>query len=409
MKRRVAITGIGMISALGLTVRENWSAMREGRPAIGEIRTVDVSTLRFRNGAEIRGFSPSNHFSEEDLSIFLRFTQLAVCSAREAVEDSGIEWSRKLKENTAVVLGAGLTQLMELNPEEKFHPLTGVRVMANAAVSAISIGMGLLGPAYALTSACASSNHALGLAMRMVRSGEVEAALAGGSEAPFCKTHLKAWDAMRAIDPDTCRPFSKGRRGTVLGEGAAVLVLEPLEAAEARGAKIYAEISGFGMSADAYHILRPSGDGAVRAMRAALEDADLPAEQVGYINAHGTGTQLNDAIETRAIRDVFGKHADRLAVSSTKSMHGHALGASGALEAVATVLALSTGTLPPTANFLGPDSECDLDVIPNVARERKVAAALSNSFGFGGLNAVLAFRAKGAYGRTAQERLEVNV
>ncbi len=225
----------------------------------------------------------------------------------------------------------------------------------------------------------------------MVRSGAVDLAITGGSEAVFSMGFLKAWEAMRVVSPDTCRPFSRDRRGLILGEGGAMLVLEPLEHARARGAKIYGEIAGFGMSSDAHHITQPSAEGAVRAMRWALDDASLAPEQIGYINAHGTATQANDTTETLAIRNVFGEHADRLAVSSTKSMHGHALGAAGAIEAAATLLALRCGTLPPTANYTTPDPTCDLDVIPNEARKVEVGAALSNSFAFGGLNAVLAF------------------
>jgi nodulation protein E len=227
----------------------------------------------------------------------------------------------------------------------------------------------------------------------MVRSGEIELAITGGSEAPFSLGLLKAWEAMRVVSPDTCRPFSKDRRGMILGEGGAMLVLEPLDAARARGARIYAEIAGLGMSSDAHHITQPSVEGPARAMLAALGNAGLHPEQVGYINAHGTGTPGNDRTETLAIRRVFGTHADHLAVSSTKSAHGHALGAAGALEAVATILALREGILPPTANFTEPDPECDLDVVPNQARPASVECALSNSFAFGGLNAVLAFRA----------------
>ena len=226
----------------------------------------------------------------------------------------------------------------------------------------------------------------------MVRHGLAELAITGGSEAPFSMGLLKAWEALRVVSPDTCRPFSKDRRGLILGEGGAMLVLEPLEAAVARGARIYAELTGFGMSSDAHHITQPSTEGPTRAMRSALADASLHAEQIGYINAHGTGTLTNDPIETRAVRAVFGSHSDRLAVSSTKSMHGHSLGAAGAMEAVATALALSNGVLPPTANFTEPDPECDLDVVPNTARRAEVEYALSNSFAFGGLNAVLAFR-----------------
>jgi nodulation protein E len=226
----------------------------------------------------------------------------------------------------------------------------------------------------------------------MVRNGDVEMAIAGGSEAPFSFGLLKAWEAMRVVSPDTCRPFCKDRRGMILGEGGAMLVLEPFDAAQARGARIYAEICGLGMSSDAHHLTQPSAEGAARAMRAALAEARFAPEQVGYINAHGTATAGNDPMETRAIHAVFGDHAAKLAVSSTKSMHGHALGAAGAIEAVATILALHEGFLPPTANFTEADPECDLDYVPNISRSIQVECALSNSFAFGGLNAVLAFR-----------------
>jgi nodulation protein E len=252
---------------------------------------------------------------------------------------------------------------------------------------------GTTGPAYTISTACSSANHAIGQAFWMIRGGAAEMAIAGGSEAPFSLGFLKAWESLRIVSPDTCRPFSKDRSGLILGEGGAMLLLEPLDAAKARGAAIYGEIAGFGMSADAHHITQPSLEGPVRAMRAALQDAGLAPDQIGYINAHGTGTASNDATETRAIRELFGLHANHLVVSSTKSMHGHALGAAGALEAVCTVLALREGLIPPTINFTAPDPECDLDVVPNVARKAQVQCALSNSFAFGGLNAVLAFRA----------------
>jgi nodulation protein E len=264
--------------------------------------------------------------------------------------------------------------------------------MGNAGASQISIEFGITGPSYNISTACSSSNHAIGQAYWMVRGGGAEIAITGGSEAIFSLGFLKAWEAMRVVSPDTCRPFSKDRTGMILGEGGAMLVLEPLERAVARGARIYAEVIGFGMSADASHITLPSAEGASRAMRGALRDAGIAAEQVGYINAHGTATQANDPTETAAIRAVFGAHADKLAVSSTKSMHGHALGAAGALEAIATVLALRNGVLPPTANYREADPECDLDVIPNESRKADIEMAISNSFAFGGLNAVLAFR-----------------
>jgi nodulation protein E len=272
------------------------------------------------------------------------------------------------------------------------NPLTIPRTMENAAASRISLETGVVGPTYTVSTACSSANHAIGQAFWMVRTGTARAAIAGGSEAVFSLGFLKAWEAMRVVSPDTCRPFSKDRRGLILGEGGAMLVLERLEEARARGAKIFGEIIGFGMSSDAFHITQPSPEGAARAMRSAISDSGLQPEDIGYINAHGTATQANDATETAAIRKVFGVHADRLAVSSTKSMHGHTLGAAGAIEAVATLLSLCNGVLPPTANFTAPDPACDLDVIPNQVRQQQVECALSNSFAFGGLNAVLAFR-----------------
>jgi nodulation protein E len=270
--------------------------------------------------------------------------------------------------------------------------------MGNAAASRISMEHGITGPVYNVSTACSSSNHAIGQAFWMVRSGASELAITGGAEAIFSLGFLKAWEAMRVVSPDTCRPFSKDRRGLILGEGAAMLVLEPLDAAVARGATIYGEITGFGMSSDAHHITQPSPEGAARAMRAALADARIGAGEVDYINAHGTGTAANDCTETAAIRCVFGQHAGNLAVSSTKSMHGHALGAAGAMEAVATVLALRHELLPPTANYTTPDPECDLDVIPNEPRKAAAEYALSNSFAFGGLNAVLVFHKAGRNG-----------
>jgi nodulation protein E len=318
------------------------------------------------------------------------------------MRDSGVTLKPELRENAAIITGSGLggqstlgAGLAKLYLGERLPfdgPLFIPRAMANAGASHVSMEFGITGPAYTVSTACCSANHAIGQAFRMVRDGDVELAIAGGSEAPFGFGLLKAFEAMRVISPDTCRPFSKGRKGFVLGEGGAMLVLEPLDAAKARRATIHAEMVGFGMSSDAQHLTQLSTDGPARAMRAALRDAGIAAEQIGYINAHGSGTPINDAVETRAIREVFGGHAERLAVSSTKSLHGHALGATGALEAVCTILALEHGVLPPTANFIEADPECDLDVVPNEARMAEVEYALSNSFAFGGLNGVLAFR-----------------
>jgi len=401
-ERRVVITGIGVISALGHNRAENWEALAASRSGIGRIESVDVGRLRFQNGAEVKGFAPERWFDAARLAPLDRFAQFAVIAAREAVEDAAIELTPALRERTAVVTGtsvggqnaqqAGFEDLY-LSGRERVHPLTIPRTMASAGASHISIELGTLGPALTVSTACSAANHAIGLAMRLVRSGEADFALAGGSEAPFSYGLLKAWEALRVIAPDTCRPFCRDRLGMILGEGAAMLALEPLEAARARGARIYAEVAGFGMSSDAHHITQPSVDGPVRAMRAALEDARAPLDAVGYINAHGTGTPGNDAVEAQALRRLFGRLTDRIAVSSTKSMHGHALGAAGALEAAATALALYHGLLPPTANFTSLDPACEIDVIRDQARPARVELALSNSFAFGGLNAVLAFRA----------------
>jgi nodulation protein E len=400
MTRRVAITGVGVVCALGHNSREFWQALSQGRSGIAPLESIEPGLLRFENGAEVRNWDPLRYFDEKETGLLDRFAQFGVVAAREAVADASIEWTAELKQQSAIVTGScvggqctedeGFVNLYRKNIP-RVNPLTIPRTMENAAASRISLEMGIVGPTYTVSTACSSSNHAIGQAFWMVRNGAAPMAIAGGSEAVFSLGFLKAWEAMRVVSPDTCRPFSKDRRGLILGEGAAMLVLEPLESAEARGARIYAELVGFGMGSDAFHITQPSPDGAARAMLAALADAGLAPEDIGYINAHGTATQANDATETAAIRKVFGWHAEKLRLSSTKSMHGHTLGAAGALEGVATALALHHGILPPTANYNEPDPACDLDVIPNQARAAQVEYALSNSFAFGGLNAVLAF------------------
>ena len=399
--RRVVITGMGAICALGRNTAEVAETLRQGRSGIGPIESADVSQLRFQNGAEVRGYTHQPYFDDRRADFIDRFAQFAVIAAREAVAAAGVEWTPELRQSAAIVTGScvggqstedvGFLDVYKRGLN-RVHPLTIPKTMANAGASHNSMEFGITGPSFTISTACSSAAHAIGQAFWMVRSGVTDLALTGGSEAPFSFGILKAWEAMRVVSPETCRPFSKDRRGMVLGEGAGMLVLEPLEVAVARGAHIYAEIAGFGMSADACHITQPSAEGAARSMRAALRDAGIAPEAIGYINAHGTGTPANDSTETAAIRDVFGTHADRLAVSSTKSMHGHALGAAAALECVATILALHDGVLPPTANFTEPDPQCDLDVIPNCARQAQVEWALSNSFAFGGLNAVLALR-----------------
>jgi nodulation protein E len=399
--QRVVVTGMGIISALGSNLAETWSSLVQGKSGIAPIQSLDVSKLRFQNGAEVRGYDAQHHFEQNQLELLDRFAQFALIAARQALADSGLKIVPELAGKTAVVTGscvggqssqdAGFVGLYQKN-SPRVHPLTIPRTMANAGASHISMEFGISGPAYTVSTACSSANHAIGQAFWMVRSGQVEAAITGGSEAPFSLGLLKAWEAMRVVSSDTCRPFSRDRKGLILGEGGAMLVLEPLERATERGARIYGEIVGFGMSSDAGHITSPTFQGPATAMRGALSDAQLAPEQISYINAHGTGTAGNDLTETRAVREVFGKHADRLAASSTKSMHGHALGAAGALEAVATVMAMHKKIIPPTANFTTPDPDCDLDIVPNQARPAEIEFALSNSFAFGGLNAVLAFK-----------------
>src|ERR1017187_10147624 len=399
--RRVAITGVGAISALGRNAAEFAESLRQGRSGIGPIQSTDCSQLRFQNGAEVHEYSHQPYFEDRRADFMDRFAQSAVIAAREAVRDAAVEWTPELRETSAIITGScvggqstedlGFVEIYKKGTN-RVHPLTIPKTMANAGASHISMEFGITGPAFTISTACSSAAHAIGQAFQMIALGTTDLAITGGSEAPFSLGILKAWEAMRVVSPETCRPFSKDRRGMILGEGAAMFVLEPFEAAQARGARIHAEWVGFGMSADACHITQPSVDGAARAMRAALRSARLAPEQIGYINAHGTATVANDLTETAAIRQVFGAHADRLAISSTKSMHGHALGAAAALECLATVIALRDGVLPPTANFSEPDPECNLDVIPNVARHQQVEYAMSNSFAFGGLNAVLVLK-----------------
>ncbi len=402
--RRVAVTGVGVVCALGNNTEEFRRALASGTSGIRPLAGDGLPPLRFRNGAQVTGFDPAAHFADSQRSMLDRFAQFGVVAAREAVAASGLRFTDGLKARSAVVTGScvgGQTaqdhEFVQLYRQgrDHVHPFTIPRTMSNAAASAIAMELGLTGPVFNVSTACSSANHAIGQAFWMVRSGMAEAAVCGGCEAPFSCGFLKAWEALRVVSPDTCRPFCRDRNGMILGEGGAMLVLEPLEAAQARGAKILGEVVGFGMTADAYHLTQPSVEGPARAMSLALADAGLDPAQVGYINAHGTGTQANDPTEVKAIRQVFGGHAKRLAVSSTKSMHGHALGAAGAIEAIATLLALGGGVLPPTANFTTADPECDLDFVPNQARRAKVECALSNSFAFGGLNAVLAFRRAG--------------
>ena len=398
---RVAVTGLGLVCALGNTVAESWERLVAGECRILPMRDPGTPAYKFRNGAEAWDFKPLDYFTEKDLVMLERFALLAVKAAREAVAQSGIRFEGDLRDRSAVITGSsvggqfteedGYIRLYrENNP--RVTPLTIPRTMANAGASRISLEFGINGPAYTISTACSSSNHALGQAFWMVRNGQVTAAIAGGSEAVFAEGLLRAWEAMRVVAPDVCRPFSADRRGLSLGEGAGMLILENWEHAKARGAPIFGEVIGFGMSSDAHHITQPCVEGPAKAMQWAIQDAGISADRVDYINAHGTGTQANDVTETQAIRSILGKRADSVLVSSTKSMHGHALGAAGAIEAVACLLALKHGIVPPTVNFTASDPACDLNIVANTAQHASMEIALSNTFAFGGLNATLVLK-----------------
>jgi len=399
---RVVVTGLGAVSPVGQSTDTYWDALVAGRSGFGPPTIFAADRLNIKVVAEVKDFVPSNHFDARQIGFLDRVSQFAVVATRQAIAQSGLSFEGELGERTAAIVGSGLGGLTTLDDSfrrfygegaARVHPLIIPRAMSNAAASQISMFFGIKGPTYAISSACATATLSIGQAFHLVRAGSVTCAVAGGTEAPLTPGTMKGWEAMRIVAPDTCRPFSRDRKGMVLGEGAGIVVLEALDHATARGADILGEIIGFGMSADAGDLTAPNPDGMARAMTAALKDAALAPDAIDYVNAHGTGTTANDAAETKALHAAFGEHARRLAISSTKSMVGHALGAAGALEAIAAILAIRDGIIPPTMNYLGPDPDCDLDYVPNEARRRPIKAAISSSFAFGGLNAALAVRA----------------
>ena len=399
--RRVVITGAGTINPLGHDVPATLAAMRAGTCAIGPLDIRDVDRLQIRIGAQVRNFDEAIRFSRAELTLYDRFTQFALIAAEEAMAQAGLTVTGALAHRAGVILGTsggGLNtqddnyRAVYQDGKDRVHPFIVPRLMANAAASHVSIRHNLRGPVFTVSTACASSNHAMGQALAAIRSGQADVILTGGTEAMLCFGGIKAWEGLRVMSRDGCRPFSGDRNGMVQGEGGAVFVFEDRDHALARGASILCEVAGFAMSSDAGDIVTPSAEGAARAMRGALADAGLDAAEVGYINAHGTGTAINDRTETQAIRDVFGTHADRLAVSSTKAMHGHLIGGTGAVELLACIMALRDGWLAPTVGLSVPDPACDLDYVPLAARRADVTVALSNAFAFGGLNAVLALR-----------------
>lgn len=400
--KRVVITGQGTVNPLGNNVAETLGQMQRGSLAIGPLDILDVARLTIRIGAQVKDFDPGAHFSKPQLAFLDRFSQFALVAAREAIGQSGLRFSDALAAGTGVVLGSagGGLQTHDENyrhvyqdGKNRVHPFVVPRLMHNAAASQISMAFNLLGPTYCVATACASSNHAMGQAFHLIRAGIATAVVTGGAESMLSFGGIKAWEGLRVLSPDACRPFSATRNGMVMGEGAAVFVFEDFDHARARGADILAEVAGFAMTSDAADIVTPSISGSARAMRLALKDAGLNAEDIGYINAHGTGTMANDKTESAAISEVFGPHAARLMVSSTKSMHGHLIGATGAVELLAAIMALRDGVIAPTIGYQTPDPDCPLDVVPNTARTAKVSAMLSNAFAFGGLNAVLALKA----------------
>lgn len=397
MSRRVVVTGLGAVSGLGTTAADFWSALSAGRSAIAPLGAHAQGT-KIQVGAMVPDFNPELYFSSEQLPLLDRFSQFAVLAGRAALTDAGFTVGDDVVRRAAAIIGTGCggkqtdeETYARLYKEQKnrAHPLTIPKGMPSAAASMVSIQLGIAGPVFSVTSACASGAHAAAQGRMMIQTGLVDVALVGGTDAPFTYGLLMAWDALRVVSNDTCRPFCKDRSGMVLGEGAGMLVLESETHAKQRGARIYAELAGCGMSSDAGHITRPDVDGIARAIDSALKDANIAPGDVDYVNAHGTGTVANDPAETEALHRIFGAHAQQLPVSSTKSMHGHALGASSALELVATVLAVQHNLLPPTANFTEPGEGCDLDYVPNQARPQQINVAISNSFAFGGLNVVL--------------------
>jgi beta-ketoacyl-acyl-carrier-protein synthase II len=405
--RRVVITGIGVFASTGRNAGCFFEALVQGRSAIRRIQQFDPSALSVQIGAEIPDYDPLDYFPAKRLDLLDRFSQFALLAAKEAMDSSGIQLRDEERPRFGVVTGTGMggattfeTGYFKLFAEHatRLHPFTIPKIMHNAATSQICMDFGAQGPSLTTATACSSSGHAIGEAFHLIKFGIADMMITGGTESPLTFGMIRSWESVRVLAPGNgdpskaCRPFSADREGLVMGEGAAMLLLEELEHAQKRGARIYGEISGFGMTSDASHITQPSIDGPARAVRMALAEAEVNPDEVDYINAHGTGTRVNDITETQVIKEVFRDHARKVAISSTKSMHGHVMGATGAVEMAATIQAIDRGVVPPTANYTQPDPECDLDYVPNQAREMPVRVALSNSFAFGGLNAVLLVR-----------------
>ena len=401
------ITGIGVFASTGKNAESFFASLVAGRSAVRRIQQFDPAQLSVQIAAEIPDYNPLDYFPAKRLDLLDRFSQYALLASKEALESSGIQLRDEERPRFGVVTGTGMGGATTFDSgyfnlyakhATRVHPFTIPKIMHNAATSQICMEFCAEGPSLTTATACSSAGHAIGEAFHLIKYDIADLMLAGGTEAPITFGMLRSWESVRVLatgngDPSkACRPFSLDREGLVMGEGAAMLLLEELEHAKQRGARIYGELSGFGLSSDASHITQPSIDGPARAVRMALAEAKVNPQEVDYINAHGTGTRVNDVTETQVIKEVFKDHARKVAISSTKSMHGHVMGATGAVELAATIQAIDRGVIPPTANYTTPDPECDLDYVPNQAREMPVRIAISNSFAFGGLNAVLLVR-----------------
>ncbi len=406
--RRVVITGMGMVTPVGIGVEESWKSVCEGRSGIGPITKFDASAFPSQIAAEVKDFRAEDFMEKQKIRRFDTFIHFAIASARMAVEDSGLKIDDSNRDRVGCVTGSGIGGLpmiehfhkilLEKGPK-RISPFFIPGIIANMVAGEIAIEFGARGPNTSITTACAASAHAIGESFRLIREGRADVMITGGSEAVITPLAFGGFCAMHALsqrndEPEKAsRPFDLERDGFVMGEGAGILILEELEHAKKRGAKIYAELLGYGLSGDAYHVAAPdpNATGAINCMKMALKDAGIRPEDVDYINAHGTSTKLNDASETKAIKEVFGDHAYKMPISSTKSMTGHLLGGAGAVESIFSILTINTGIIPPTINYENPDPECDLDYVPNKARKAEVKIVLSNSFGFGGTNACLVF------------------
>lgn len=400
MGRRVAITGAGTVNALAKDVAGTMTAMAEGRVAIGQMEFPEIERLSIQIGAQVKNWAPDSLFTRQELVLYDRATQFAVAAGRQAMAQAGLELNEAELLRAGVVMGTGAGghttiddgyRAIQAEGKNRLHPFTVPRTMHNAAAAHLAMRNGFKGPSYTVSTACASSNHAMGLAFQTIHSGAADVVLTGGSDSLLSFGGIKAWEGLRVMSPTGCRPFCATRNGMVQGEGAAVFVFEDWDRAVARGADILAEVAGFCMTSDASDIVLPDPDGAARAMQGAMAQAGLNLSDIGYLNAHGTGTAANDRSESQAIRTVFGDDAPP--VSSTKSMHGHILGGTGSVELLACILALRDGVIAPTAGHVEADPDCPIDCVPNEARRTHASAALSNAFAFGGMNACLALRA----------------